>query len=292
MEKWDDLKLFLTVARAGTLSAAADELEVSASTLHRRLQGFETELGSTLFEKSPRGYQLTAAGEALLPRAEEVEEAVYAAGRVVRGHDQQASGEVRITLPLVLLPVIAPHLAAFSRMCRRIRPCLQADDGRLDLERETDIAFRATSQPADSAHGRRLSDLAWARYACVETVADDLPWIHYMGMNHSPAVQWRKKAFPASKPVMSVGGIVAMHSVLAESSAQGLLPCFVGEADAQLRRIGEPVATNQLWLLVHADLRRTARVRAVIDFLVPRLLEERARFEGTASPEASSGSLG
>ncbi|MEM9488969.1 MAG: hypothetical protein AAGC55_07490 [Myxococcota bacterium] len=72
-----------------------------------------------------------------------------------------------------------------------------------------------------------------------------------------------------------------MRTLLAASGAQGLLPCFVGDGDPALRRLGEPVAMDQLWLLIHADLRRSARVRALIDFLVPRLLADKPRFEAT-----------
>ncbi len=281
MKSWDDLKMFLTVAREGTLTAAAAELEVSVSTLHRHLGAFEAEVGATLFHKGPRGYALAAAGEALWPRAQEVEEAVLAATRSVVGHDQQASGEVRITLPLMLLSKVAPHLAAFTRTCSKIRPILLADDGELDLQRETDLALRATTLPPNTVVGRNLCGLAWAPYACVDTEGEELAWVHYVGMDASPAVRWRRSAFPDATPVMSVHGVVGMHAVLAASGAQGLLPCFVGDADPALRRVMGPVASNRLWLLIHADLRRSARVRALVDFIVPRLLAERASFEAT-----------
>ena len=281
MNGWDDLRLFLAVARAGTLTSAASKLGVSVSTLHRRLGSYEAKISSKLFEKGPRGYQLTHAGEALLPRAEEVEEAVFAATRAVVGHDQEASGEVRITVPLLLLPAIAPHLAAFSRACSGIRTVVQASDTPLSLERETDVAFRATLQPADTAVGRNLCGLAWGHYASRDSTAPTMPWIHYVGMDASPAVQWRRKAYPSAQAVMQVHGVMAMCAILAASGAQGVLPCFVGDEDPNLKRIGEPVAMNRLWLLVHAELRRSARVRALIDFLVPRLLADRSRFEAT-----------
>ena len=66
MKQWDDLRLFLAVAKNGTLTGAADELESNVATLHRRLKSFEEGFGISLFEKGPRGYRLTNAGEALL----------------------------------------------------------------------------------------------------------------------------------------------------------------------------------------------------------------------------------
>lgn len=290
MKRWDDLRLFLAVARAGTLTSAAADLEVGVSTLHRRLGAFEAALGVMLFEKGPRGYQLTHAGEALLAKAEDAEEAMFAAARTVVGHDQQASGEVRITLPLIFLPEIAPHLAAFARVCPRVRPVLQADDGLLDLHRETDIALRATTHPVDTAIGRKLCAMAWGLYAPadVDTDTDALPWVHYIGMDRSPAVQWRRKAYPNAAPMMFVHGVSGMASVLAASGGQGLLPCFVGDRDPRLRRVCEPVAHNQLWVLVHAELKRSARVRALMDFLIPRIVRDRARFEATGACDALS----
>jgi len=80
--------------------------------------------------------------------------------------------------------------------------------------------------------------------------------------------------------MMQVWGVMGMHGVLAASGAQGLLPCFVGDRDPELRRLGAPVAMNQPWLLVHADLRRSARVRALCDFLAPPIQAARARLEG------------
>jgi DNA-binding transcriptional LysR family regulator len=283
MQGWDDLRLFLAVARAGTLTAAAAELGVNPSTVHRRLAAFEAATGSELFEKGPRGYRLTHAGEALLPRAEEVEEAVLAATRSVVGHDRQASGEVRITLPLAMVRVIAPHLVEFARAYDRIRPVLLADDSIVDLGTGTDIALRATSRPSETAVGRDLCGIDWCRYASVRTRGRDLPWIDYVGMESHPTVKWRRRVHGAPKPAMLVQGVVGMHAVLGDSSAQGLLPCFVGEPDPGLRRLGQPIAADRLWLLIHADLRRSARVRALVDFLVPRLLADKGRFEGASS---------
>lgn len=290
IDTWDDLRLFLAVARAGTLTGAARALTVNPSTVHRRIAAYEASMGAALFEKGPRGYRLTHAGEALLPRAEEVEEAVFAARRAVVGHDHQASGEVRITLPTVLLGEIAPHLVAFTRLCPRIRPVLLPDDAALRLDRETDLALRSTVSPDESAVGRRLCGMAWARFMAAEVPVESAaarPWIHYLGMAGVPAVEWRRATFPTATPLLRVRGVAGMHAVLAASGAQGLLPCFVGDRDPALQRIGAPVAMNELWMLIHADLRRSARVRALIDFLLPRLLAARHRFEGTQPPDAS-----
>ena len=281
MDRWDDLRHFLAVARRGTLTAAAEELGLNASTLHRRLGTLEDELGAALFEKGPRGYRLSAVGEALLPRAEEVEEAVYAAGRAVVGHDQQVSGDVRITLPMDLLPAVGPHLFAFRAVCSRVRPIVLADSAVLDLGRKADVALRPTPQPPESVVGRRLTEIVWCRYAPSRTRGDALAWLHYLGLDHVAPIASIRKTFGGHEPLLLVEQVAAMHVLLRATEAQGLLPCFLGDPDPQLRRVGEPLeATTTLWLLIHADLRRTARVRALVDFLVPLMLADRPLYEG------------
>ena len=114
MNQWDDMKLFLAVAKSGALTTAAAKLGSNVATLHRWLKSFRESLELFLFEKGPRGYQLTSAGEELLSYAEEIEESIFTAFRVVVGHDQQATGEVRITLPQAMVSLMLPHLVNFS----------------------------------------------------------------------------------------------------------------------------------------------------------------------------------
>ncbi len=280
MKQWDDLRLFLAVAKSGTLTAAADELNLNVATLHRRLKSFEEGFELSLFEKGPRGYRLTSAGEQLLSHAEEVEESIFAAFRAVVGHDQHPTGEVRITLPQAMVSLMTPHLVAFSEEFENIRVILLPDDGLLDLERSTDVAFRFTSQPVETAVGRNLADIAWCRYASKNTKGTDLPWLHHIGLERNHVILKQQKAI-SEKEIMQVQGVAGMLTALKNSTAQGLLPCFVGDRDAELRRIAEPIETkDRLWLLIHADLRRSARVRALLDFIVPRLMAQKHLFEG------------
>jgi DNA-binding transcriptional LysR family regulator len=284
MRSWDDLRVFLAVARGGTLAAAAGQLGLNASTVHRHIAAMETDLGVALFVKGPRGYGLTPAGEALLPRAVEAEEGVFAAERVVRGHDRQASGEVRFTLTADLLPVVAPHLAAFRELHPGVTVVLIAADELLDLSRNVDVALRPGRSAPESALGRKITSLSWCLYAARDT-ADDAPWVVYDGMAHVDAVRWRRATLPDARGIMAVDRVSAMVAVLCCVAGRGLLPCYVGDPDPRLRRVGEPMPEGDtcLWLLVHADLRRAARVRALVDFLAPRLAARSDLFTGKAS---------
>lgn len=281
---WDDLRVFLAVAETGTLAAAGEVLGVNPSTVHRRIAGLEGTLDARLFERDPRGYALTAVGEALVPRAEEVREAVYAAERAVRGHDRSPQGSVRLTLPETLVGVVAPHLAAVRDACPGLRPILVADDRLLDLGVEADVALRPSRTPPDDAVGRKLGVVAWAVYGRAHGDADDVPWVVYAeeaGPRHARA--WRLRHHGDVDVLMEVGSVGAMHRVLRCSRARGLLPCYLGDPDTRLARVGDPVdaLAIDLWLLLHADLRRSARVRALVDLLVPRLEADGPLLAGT-----------
>ena len=116
IDNWDDLRLFLAVARAGTLSGAAREIGVNHSTVFRRIGAFEDTLGVRLFDRLPNGYALTAAGEEMHESALRVEEEIAALDRRVTGQDLRLSGMVRITTVDMLAQGLLPrHLLAFRR---------------------------------------------------------------------------------------------------------------------------------------------------------------------------------
>ncbi len=281
MQGWDDLEVFVGLARAGTMAGAATAMGINPSTVLRRLRTLEAGLGVALFERSSRGTRLTAAGEALLPRAEEAEEAWYAARRAVLGHDQTVAGTVRLTLVDDLLPTVAPMLADFLAHCPAVKVVVVAAPEQLQLGRTVDVALRLGVAPPSSAVGRKLCAVSWARYrAAAKTDDNDVPWAIYSGLDQVPAVRWRRRIFEGVRAAVATDTVSAMQGLLRALPVQGLLPCHVGDADPQLMRIGEPIdeAQTTLWMLIHADLRRSARVRALVDFLTPRLVAERTRF--------------
>lgn len=276
--KWDDLRAFLAVARHGTLAGAAEVLAVNASTIHRRIGALEAALDARLFERTQRGYGLTHVGEALVPQAEEAEAAVSGFRRIASGHDRTAQGPVVLTLPETLLTVIAPRLADAQAKCPGLRPIVRADDRLLDLGVDADLALRPGNAPPPSAVGRKVGQIKWAVYA--QSPTDAAPWVLYSaGCGPSRAVEWQARH--AEGPVLAeVSSVGAMHRMLSHATGRGLLPCYLG--DPTLTRVGPIIETltSDLWLLIHADLRRSARVRALIDLLVPRIEEARPQLIG------------
>ena len=112
LPEWTDLRFFLELARAGTLSGASRRLEVEHTTVARRIDRLEAQLGSTLFDRSREGYELTEVGRALLPHAEAMEGAALAAAEQIGGAEVAAHGVVRLGVPEVFgVRVVAPLLA-------------------------------------------------------------------------------------------------------------------------------------------------------------------------------------
>ena len=284
--RWDDLQVFLAVVRAGSLAGASRDLAVNHSTAWRRLAALEKAAGAVLFERSNAGYSLTEVGEAMLPHAERMEEEAFALGRAIAGIDTAPAGVVRVTAPEAMLRLLTPMLVDFRARQPRIRVDLQLGDRFFDLDRrEADVAIRPGPQPPESAVGRRVASVAWTVYAPTGLSPDageQLPWIGYgEDLAQLAAVQWRRER--GGEPILTVNTVPGMADLLGTGRFRGMLPCFVGDADDGLRRLCEPIpeAASALWLLVHADLRRAARVRLFTDHAWTALRDLAQVFEGS-----------
>jgi DNA-binding transcriptional LysR family regulator len=276
--RWDDLKTFLAVARGGSMTVGARALGVNITTAYRRLDALEKQLGAQLFTRRGGQYALTAVGRDALDHARQVEEDVLALQREVSGHDRQASGPVAVTMPESLLPWVTPILVDFRREHPRIEPQLELGDRMFDLDRrEADVAIRPSRTPPDHVVGRHIAPLAWTVYGPRDAnPTDELPWLSYTdALSAVAATSWRRRHHPSAEVVLSVSSVPAMQQLLGATRARGMLPCFVGDTDERLARLIEPHPdmASALWLLVHADLRRSARVRAFVDFAYPRLMQ-------------------
>lgn len=286
--QWDDLRMVLAVARQGSLSGAARVLSVNHSTVFRRLNGLEDRLGVRLFDRQAAGYAPTPAGDALSETAGRVEAEILAAERALTGQDLQLRGPLRVTMPdtvaRLLLPVM---IAPFERRYPEIELELVISTAFLNLsKRDADIAVRPTNAPPETLVGRRLCGLASAVYARVE--ADDpgealaeSPWVAPDdSLAHIASARWlRDLDPPVAIRANTVSGLMD-----AAKAGMGLaaLPCFMGDQEPTLRRVGDPIPVLEtgLWALTHRDLRQTARIRAFLEDLAKAVVELRPLLEG------------
>jgi DNA-binding transcriptional LysR family regulator len=292
---WDDLRYFLAVARAGTLSGAARSLDVNHSTVFRRMTAFEEHLGVRLFDRLPNGYVLTPAGEQMQDVALGIEEQIVNLDRRLAGQDSRLTGGVRITtIDMLAIGVLPRYLAGFRAQYPGIEIDLTISNSLLNLtKREADVALRVSANPPESLIGRRVGQLAFAVYGsrdyCRRRTESDLGRYEWIGYDAEHAALARRFAalHPGVRPAVEVNSVAVAIAGAKSGLGLAVLPCGLADMDRDLKRVATlpEEFTLDLWLLTHEDLKRTARIRAVLDFLARRFAEEAELFGGER-PEA------
>ncbi len=299
MLDWADLRYFDSVARLGSLAAAARELGVNHSTVFRRINTLEASLGVKLFERLPTGYALTAAGEEMLVSAVRVGEEITALERRIAGHDYRLSGTVRVTTTDTLgLSFVQPYLFEFYRDYPGIQVELVISNEFFSLtKREADVAIRPTRNPPEELIGRRLCGLAWAVFGSKRYLREkprprtpvDLARHRLVcgddGLAHLPAMRWLARHAPHAHVVYRSNSLIAQLFAVRAGFGLAVLPCFLADEDSDLVRVLSPPPDlmSELWLLTHRDLRQTARVRTFMDFIARTIVRDRALVEGRRS---------
>lgn len=288
-QDWDDLRLFLAVARAGSLSGAARVLGVTHSTVFRRIGAFEQKLGVRLFDRLPAGYVLTGPGEEMRHSVMRIEEEIAALALKVTGQDQRPSGTIRMTaVDMLAVGVLPRHLAAFRTAWPGIEIEMLVGDRVLDLtRREADVALRVGNPAQETLVGRRVGQLAFAVYASASHDARALAdpeqddWIGF-GAAHGPLSRNLARWWPRMRQVYRTDSITAAQAAARAGIGLAALPCALADRDADLVRVAalpEKFALD-LWLLTHEDLRNTARIRLFTDFLAAALMADADLLEG------------
>ncbi len=293
---WDDLRIFLAVAREGSLSGAARTLGVNHSTVFRRIKGFEDQIGVRLFDRMPSGYALTVAGTEMQETAERMEEEVEWLDRRIAGQDLRLSGEIVVTTADTLVDgFLGPHLRGFCDAFPGIKVDLILDAQFYNLsKRQADIAIRPTLSPPETLVGRRLCAVAFACYAAPsylaaigpETDLQDHRWIGPdESLAHLAAAQWQRGVAGEGRVQMRCNNLLGLRSAAVAGLGVATLPCFMGDADSGLTRVTapDPALASALWLLTHQDLRNTARVRAFLDYMAQSLASDIDLMEGDRS---------
>lgn len=281
LKDWDGWRFFLAMAQTGTLRGAADKLGINHATVARRLSDFETTLGVQLFERSKTGYKLTSAGLATLPQAEDMQARLRLMHEQVSGADTLLQGEVSLTLVDSMVDIIAPLLKDFRAQYPAIIVSLQCSNQPENLQlREVDLALRTTQAPPPQLVGRRIGRQAAALYAQPDLAKNlqgktlqEMPWIAWASnWQHLPDAQWQAQNIPPENIVCRVNSPHAMLTALKTGLGVAHSVSWLAE-HAGLQRIS-PLQQNEwldLWVLMHPDARRVARVGALASFLVDHL---------------------
>jgi DNA-binding transcriptional LysR family regulator len=282
MFDWDDVRFFLAVGREGNLVRAAAALGLDATTVGRRIGSLERELGARLFDRSARGFTLTAAGQRLLPRAQGMEREALALDLDLAGEDQKLEGRVRLTsTEMIATRFIAPFLTRFHERYPGIRLDLWCTNRDVDLgRREADIALRLSRPRQDDIVVKKLLSIELGLYASEGYVA-------HRGMPRPGALAghrfvlfadtrpfqrenaWLERHVGQGEVVLRSDSVSSLMSAALGGLGIALLPCHVAERTAGLVRTpleGSP-EPRVVWQAVHRDLQAAARIRAVLEFL-------------------------
>lgn len=299
MMDWEDLRFFLAVARKGSIRGAANQLRLSHSTVSRRINAFEQKLETRLFERLATGYELTVAGENMLGAVERMDDEVTALDRQLFSQESGLSGCLRITLsPHLADYLLMPDLIAFTKAYPSID--IEISTSYLDFnltKREADIAIRISDNPPEHLVGRKLARHTNGFYASRDYLQqyDDKSAHSWIGWNDENYNKKMLQEVDDPNPIIrhQVDQMITQYQAAKAGLGIVKIPCFIGDKDPALRRVppGLSKHTWDIWILTHQDLRHTARVRALMDFMVNAFQAHRDLVEGLCPQGYRSGEL-
>jgi DNA-binding transcriptional LysR family regulator len=284
--RWDDVRVFLALYRERSLVKAGKRIGVDASTTSRRLAALEAALGARLFDRTRDGMVPTAAGEQIVPAAEEVARGLARLSHTAETFEPGVEGVVRVSVvPGVAEAFVAPRLPLLFRKYPKLCVELEASVATSDLtRREADLAIRTIRPTSGDLILTKLLDtrsiaLTSRAYAkALGTVRDwsSVRWIGWeRDLAHIPEAQWLAKHAPGVEPALRTNSAVAQLEA-AEAGAGAVL---LGEAYSGVRalvpvKIAPALAARtewprgSMWLVGHRVMRDVPRVAAVWAFIV------------------------
>lgn len=283
------IQSFCAVAKHGSIAAAVRAEGSSLPTLSRHITALEADLGVTLFDRRGDGLALTQTGVRLFEHAEDVSKAAARFAVAASGHDDQIAGTVRITASRAVANFMLPDiLANLGNAQPDITVEVVATDASSNLlMREADIAVRMFRPTQANLIAKKIGELQLAAFATTDYLAsrgtprsiEDLQDHDIIGedADDRTGAELRAMGLPIGPDFFRFkcdDPTVAWHMVVAGCGI-GLGHIRLGEADPKVERVlpEMPNLTLPIWLTSHAELRTSARVRIVFDFLANALSE-------------------
>ena len=279
---WDSYQLFLDVARGGGLTGAVASSGLSPATIGRRMLELEGQVGRPLFERSQAGYTLTGDGQALFDQLLEME----AAARKVDSWQRDAQGAsiVRIAAGTWVGWLLSQNMPSICSERDGFRIDLYLGERRASLaHRESDIGIRAFEPEETNLAAIKTGDVAYAAYQARNmrfvgsqrwiAVAEDEAISAYLRWPHQNKRE--EIAFMVSRPR-------SLHDLVLAGSGIAILPCFVGDQEPRLERVGEEIASlrHRQWIVMNNADRHRREIRTVVDRMTRLLKSHSELFAG------------
>ncbi|MCD7060195.1 LysR family transcriptional regulator [Pelagibacterium xiamenense] len=290
---WDDIRIFLAIARTGQILAAARSLGLNHATVARRLSALEAALGSKLFIRRTNGCDLTAEGEAMLSHAETVESAIFAARAETGRTDETLSGTVRVGAPDGFgVAFLAPRLGQLTERHPDLTIQLVPIPRSFSLSRrEADIAITLERPTQGRLVARKLIDYTLALYASrayldahgtptsVAGLRDHQRVGYVEDLIFTPSLNFARQIYPDWRSHFEISSAIGQTEAVRAGAGIGILHSFIARQYAELVPVlPEATIERSYWLVVHEDLRAIRRVGQVADFIVRQVRQANAIF--------------
>jgi DNA-binding transcriptional LysR family regulator len=282
--RWDDLRVFLAVARHGRLQAAGQRLGLDPTTAGRRIAALEAALGAKLFDRSPEGYALTEAGVSLVERAQAMETQARAATEEVGGHSDRLSGTIRIGAPDGVSNYL---LVDACDELSRDNPDLQVQVVALPRlfslsKREADLAITVSPPTAGRLTVRKIADYRLHLYARADLVRQvgpvrsmddlhDLRGIGYISdMIFDKELDYYALLGRETDPALTSNSLIVQLRWCLRGVGICILPEFVARTHPELEVLlpDDIRLTRSFYLVRHQDDARVARINRMAEVVV------------------------
>lgn len=283
MDNWDEIRTAFQVANIGTVSGAADALGVHHATVIRHIDALEQRLGVKLFQRHPRGYTATEAGQDLMQVAAATDDQFTQLAGRIRGQGEGVSGELVVTSLVMFSPLITPVLAKFRRENSELTVRFLTGDRLFRLEYgEAHVAIRAGNapdqpdnvvQPFMSLRVHLVAAPAYIEDNGLPDGENDLRNHWFVGRDdadsRAPFDQWLAARVPQSRVVFRTTDIRSTIDAVMSGAGIGFVTSAELKQNPELVEVypSQPDWSAQLWLVTHVDLHRTTKVQAFLSFL-------------------------
>ena len=278
--EWSDIKIFLAVARAGSLGGAARLTGQSQPTMGRRLRVLEREAGQALFQRGAQGFVLTDEGAAVLAHAERMEEEALGFERRLAGQHGEMEGMLRVSSSDWFgVHILTPIFAGFAARHPKVTIELITDSRLFSLaRREADLVFRIRRFEEAGVVQRKAVHIDYRVYRAVGTThgqaRDEVPLITLdTAYQDFPDVAWLRKKLPKARIAFGSNSREAQARMCAAGIGLAVLPAPLGDAMPALEAVdlGDAPPGRDVWVGFHQDMRRLGRLRSLVDETIAAL---------------------
>jgi DNA-binding transcriptional LysR family regulator len=290
---WDDVRIFLAVARAGQILGAARRLDLNHATVSRRVAALEKSLGAKLFRRLTTGSELTTEGQRFLVVAERVEADMIAARADIAGENDEVSGTVRIGAPDGFgVAFLAPRLGELTRRYPALSIQLVPVPRSFSLSRrEADIAITVERPQEGRLVAGKLVDYTLGLFASRDYVREhglpqnpsELPQHALIGYVRdlivSPSLDYEAEFSPDWRSAFAISSALGQAEAVRAGAGIGILHTFIARSMPELVPVEAiPPIPRSYWLVYHETVRPLRRVQAAASFITRVVERERALF--------------